>query len=665
MARNTKMAGFRQWRALRTLLWLTSGLTLLLSLLTYNYNDPTFFHASSAPVLNKAGSPGAWMAEAMLLALGYVSFIIPALLLSVAWLEWTESSVSRLRRKNQYDHYVWLIAIVMMAGWFHLEFTPPGDALPGPGAGGIVGFQTAAVAHFWAGRYDQGVMLVLFGVSLIGAFSYQAWSRNVLPALVYHSPARFFLPKEKLVAVMLLLQPENVKRARSQALPSGVMNWRPAPPPEPWRFNHDTWKAESELIASSAMVREQAVDPDMPCPMITDDALPQEVLRIKETFINQKLEVKVSAVASGPLVHRVSMMIAASEVGSRQSGDLKSTIEQINAVGSIYHVQLPYEQGCMTLDVPRDKLAPAHFNGLIKQMQTMQVPFHLPIMPGCDVSGQAFCLDLTQGGHGMVYGSNEPGLRRVLHASLLSMLLHQRPAQCGLMLLQPESQIFDDYEGLPHLMAPPVNDAGCAMDALRDMLNIVEQRLQALSECNATNFLDYNQSVKNRVKCEDSPNATQQDSTLQPWARIIIMIHHLDLLEAYDSESAQVYLGQLAEYGPKTGLHLFVTSMKIKDPFQSSKLQEYTGFKFVLPCEQSVSNEGLSTAMNESGLLPDHDVLFFGRDMKQPERLHTACVTKEQIEWVNRQWRFISPGKAHRTPRIDAENPEKSKRTLV
>ena len=66
-----------------------SAVFMLLSLLTYHRHDSGWSTLSNNQIVhNMAGEAGAWVADLLLAACGYVAFILPPMIVVWAWLYW-------------------------------------------------------------------------------------------------------------------------------------------------------------------------------------------------------------------------------------------------------------------------------------------------------------------------------------------------------------------------------------------------------------------------------------------------------------------------------------------------------------------------------------------------------------------------------------------------
>ncbi len=72
------------------LLMLSSGLLMLLSLVSYHTQDPSWNTASSVHPLNLMGYPGAWISDLFLQSFGATAFLFPLLVFALSW-KWIRS----------------------------------------------------------------------------------------------------------------------------------------------------------------------------------------------------------------------------------------------------------------------------------------------------------------------------------------------------------------------------------------------------------------------------------------------------------------------------------------------------------------------------------------------------------------------------------------------
>jgi len=72
-------------------LLLSMGLVILLSLVSYHTQDPSWNTAAGSRPLNLAGYPGAWLSDVLSATFGAAAFLFPLLAFLLSW-KWIRST---------------------------------------------------------------------------------------------------------------------------------------------------------------------------------------------------------------------------------------------------------------------------------------------------------------------------------------------------------------------------------------------------------------------------------------------------------------------------------------------------------------------------------------------------------------------------------------------
>ena len=72
------------------LLLLSSGLAILLSLISYHAQDPSWDTAAATRPLNLVGYPGSYLADLLVQFFGAAAFLFPLMIFALAW-RWLRS----------------------------------------------------------------------------------------------------------------------------------------------------------------------------------------------------------------------------------------------------------------------------------------------------------------------------------------------------------------------------------------------------------------------------------------------------------------------------------------------------------------------------------------------------------------------------------------------
>ncbi|MEM1047183.1 MAG: DNA translocase FtsK [Pseudomonadota bacterium] len=133
-------------------------------LATWSVEDPSWSHATTGPVRNVLGEPGAILSDLAMQFIGLASVLVPLPLVFWGWRLINGSPARPARRAG----LAWLASVVIGAGFF--ACLPVSAAWPLPlGLGGVIGDWILKVPLLVAGAGADGIVKVVAGLLLGGA----------------------------------------------------------------------------------------------------------------------------------------------------------------------------------------------------------------------------------------------------------------------------------------------------------------------------------------------------------------------------------------------------------------------------------------------------------------------------------------------------------------
>ena len=78
--------------------------------------------------------------------------------------------------------------------------------------------------------------------------------------------------------------------------------------------------------------------------------------------------------------------------------------------------------------------------------------------------------------HILIAGTTGSGKSVLLKTIALSLILTHRPDALRIMCLDPKGRVFKAFQGVPHLLRPPITEVGETLEALRSLLHAMEVR---------------------------------------------------------------------------------------------------------------------------------------------------------------------------------------------
>ncbi|MEL7233633.1 MAG: DNA translocase FtsK, partial [Chloroflexota bacterium] len=131
-----------------------------------------------------------------------------------------------------------------------------------------------------------------------------------------------------------------------------------------------------------------------------------------------------------------------------------------------------------------------HFDAL----QKAKTPLYIPL--GRDVSGEPFMIDLAAMPHTLIAGTTGSGKSVSLAAVTIALILHNKPEDVRLIMLDPKMVELSRFNGLPHLMGPVETDTERIIGVLRWCTREMDDRYQKLSDASERNIANYNKKME-------------------------------------------------------------------------------------------------------------------------------------------------------------------------
>src|SRR5437773_3240296 len=122
----------------------------------------------------------------------------------------------------------------------------------------------------------------------------------------------------------------------------------------------------------------------------------------------------------------------------------------------------------------------------------------IPLALGKDVYGHPIVADLTEMPHLLIAGSTGSGKSVCINAIITSLLYRFSPDQLRFVIIDPKVVELQQYNALPHLVVPVVNDPKKVILALRWVVNEMEKRYQIFARVGVRNISSFNSRPKNK-----------------------------------------------------------------------------------------------------------------------------------------------------------------------
>jgi S-DNA-T family DNA segregation ATPase FtsK/SpoIIIE len=532
---------------------------MALALASWSVQDPSLNHATSGPIRNLLGSPGAVLADLVMQMVGLASIAVLVPLLFWGWRLLTRRRLEKARARI-------ILGVVGTAAFSGLVgLLPVTDRWPLPsGLGGIVGDMVLALPQHMSG--GTGVImlltaLVLCGIALLSltaSCGYGLQSDDD-EASFEESPAsneqKRPSPREDedsvsdpgfgLVTIGALIHAVLSTKAAIQR------RYRPRPPlqtsvsrepsfvpeggrREPSLFDEAADRRPPIPLGTEASARAAQgpgrVSPPGPAlrtgrraakeaqPSLLDrhryqlpplvllsEARKQAVGKISEDALEQNARLLEGVLddfgIKGEIINvRPGPVVTLYELEPApgiKSSRVIGLADDIARSMSAISARVAVVQGrnAIGIELPNQKREIVFLRELLASEDFEKTKHKLAIALGKTIGGEPVIVDLARMPHLLVAGTTGSGKSVAINTMILSLLYRLRPEECRLIMIDPKMLELSAYDGIPHLLTPVVTDPKKAIVALKWAVREMEDRYKKISKVGVRNIDGFNARV--------------------------------------------------------------------------------------------------------------------------------------------------------------------------
>jgi len=336
---------------------------------------------------------------------------------------------------------------------------------------------------------------------------------------------------------------------------------------------------------------------------------------IRRTFENFGINVEMGKVEVGPTVTQFTLRPAEGVKLSRVVS-LNNDLALALAAHPI-RIEAPIPgKSLVGIEVPNQSVALVSLREVLESKNFLRRPSNLTVAVGIDVSGQSWAMPLDKMPHMLVAGATGSGKSVCLNSMIISLLYSNGPDDLKFILVDPKRVELSVYEGIPHLLVPPIMKVEDTVNALKWTVREMERRLDVLSRFGARDINAYNTRAQARMP------------------KIVIVIDELADLMTSSSHEVEACIIRIAQMARAVGIHLILAT-------QRPSVDVITGLiKANIPCRAAfavASQTDSRTILDCAGadkLLGRGDMLLSSAELSKPKRIQGAYVSDKEIKRI-------------------------------
>ncbi len=152
------------------------------------------------------------------------------------------------------------------------------------------------------------------------------------------------------------------------------------------------------------------------------------------------------------------------------------------------------------IELPNKIRETVYLRDLLQSRDYAKSSAHLPLILGNDIGGHAVIADLAKMPHLLVAGTTGSGKSVAVNTMIMSLLYRLPPEKCRFIMIDPKMLELSVYDDIPHLLSPVVTEPGKAVVALKWVVQEMENRYRAMSKLGVRNIDGYNKRVTEAAK---------------------------------------------------------------------------------------------------------------------------------------------------------------------
>jgi S-DNA-T family DNA segregation ATPase FtsK/SpoIIIE len=301
------------------------------------------------------------------------------------------------------------------------------------------------------------------------------------------------------------------------------------------------------------------------------------------------------------------------------------------------------------IEIPNSVREPVYLKDILSREEFFGAESKLTLALGKDIFGNPFVTNLAKMPHLLVAGATGAGKSVSLNSMVCSLLYKADPEEVKLLMIDPKRLELSVYDGIPHLLHSVVYDPKAAAQVLRWATEEMEIRYRLMAEKGVRNIERYNQKVEKELKearrkvgtllreTEGLEDRTGENLSLLPY--IVIVIDELADLMMVSARDVEASLTRLAQMARAAGIHLLIATQRPSVDVLTGVIKANFPTRISFQVSSKTDSRTILDANGAEHLLGSGDMLFLPPGTSRLVRVHGAYVSEVEILRVAEFWK--------------------------
>lgn len=282
------------------------------------------------------------------------------------------------------------------------------------------------------------------------------------------------------------------------------------------------------------------------------------------------------------------------------------------------------------IEIPNPTGRTVYLQEVLSELSEQQRLKGVMIGLGVDVVGKPFLMNLCEAPHLLIAGTTGSGKSVCLNTILTSILLHYRPSDVQLLLVDPKMVEMSQYNGIPHLLHPVITDPKEAARVLEYLVGEMGRRNDLFRRHGVRNIDSYNAKIA-MMKADET--------TAERLSYIVVVVDELGDLALAKGVDIETLLTRLAQMARAAGIHMVLATQRPSVDVIVGKTKANFPTRIAFRVATKVDSRTILDTIGADKLLGKGDMLYLDSHHQQPLRLHGAWVSEPEIEQIIEHWK--------------------------
>lgn len=340
---------------------------------------------------------------------------------------------------------------------------------------------------------------------------------------------------------------------------------------------------------------------------------------------------KVVEIHVGPAVTQYEVVVPTGTKLSRVSSINKEIALALAAKDVRIEAPIP-GKSTIGVEIPNKEVASVKIKEVIGDANPEQIKKGLLVTLGKDISGKTINADLSKMPHLLVAGSTGSGKSVCINSIIISLLMHYRPDEVKLVLVDPKQVELSNYNGVPHLLAPVVTDPKKASLVLQKVVVEMDKRYKVLAAKGVKNIADYNKKIEeDNKKHPESPEAKMN--------YLVVIVDEMADLMIVARKEVEDSIMRITQLARAAGIHLIVATQRPSTDIITGVIKTNIPSRIAFSVASYIDSRTILDAPGAEKLLGKGDMLYLPMGAPFPTRIQGCYISDEEI---NKIIKFVS-----------------------